>query len=94
MKTKYASVVVVLFAFSFFFSLGFHTANADAPWGDCSTEPYPVSYHCCTVGDIAGVWRELDPQLNLWECSCQGYYPDSVVIFNPCNCTLDCGSPQ
>ncbi|MEZ5360005.1 MAG: hypothetical protein R3F48_14410 [Candidatus Zixiibacteriota bacterium] len=91
MKTKFASVVIVLFAFSFFFSLGINTALADYVPEYCLASPLAgVPGSCCVVNGIPGVWSK---PYGILYCDCSGWNQGETYI-NPCNCDLGCPIQQ
>lgn len=87
MKIKFASILVLAFAFSFFFSLGFHQHAAADPWWDCDEDYWEGS--CCIdpITELRGAW--VGPPGMALVCICDGY-PGWVTTGGPCNCPMDC----
>ncbi|MCK5126324.1 MAG: hypothetical protein KAR42_08705 [candidate division Zixibacteria bacterium] len=79
MNKKFTSILVIIFAFSFFFSLGFNNqAVADAPEDDGD---------CCVVVE-EGIFGVINTH-GVTRCDCMGLLVGTQYT-NPKNCQLVC----
>lgn len=94
MKFRMLVPILTVFAFVFSLTIGLYSSAMAIP-GFC-TDGGRQDCDCCETLNESGTWRYMAGQPGQppghWVCTCTGC--DDGGTGNPCECTLDCGSPQ